>query len=202
MKNKKGYSFLEILISVFIFVVLMASFTFVFIRFFSSYKSTKAIQRNLENAQYAMNLIAKTLRTSSVIYCGIGTDKACASSPYLATRVFDYSQEKCIAYIFGDSTTLGQKGNLYYSEVTMPSGTSDPKAWCGSVGFPSWPIINSNYLDGSFFITPSDIDSSPPKAGKVTISMKVCSDSTCKDSAKIQTTVSLRDYVEFKETEL
>lgn len=189
MKNKKGFSLLEIIVAVFIFSLFMTSMSVVFSRFYLGYKKTKYVQKNLENAQAAINSMAKTMRTSSLT-----GGPLIPGSPFTSysLRIFDYSQLKCIEYEFLNFPDF----NLRYRETNTGS-LSD----CGSyIGI--WAIdsdIISGGVSGSFYVLPSIMDSVDPddnQAGRVMISTSVCSNSDCSnssmDKAKIQTTVSLR----------
>lgn len=177
-KKEKGFSLLEVVVAVFIFSLIMVFTASVFGRAFQGYRTAKVIQKDLENAQYAMNLVAKTIRTSKIIVPP-------ATSTVLAIRVYDYSQlsNKCIEYKFENNKLKSGASNIADTDETLCISTTS--------------IVPSDMTTGTIAGSFSAVPSSPTVTGKVTISMKVCPSSPCpgnpKDEARIQTTVSLRN---------
>jgi len=173
---KKGFSLLEVIVAVFIFVLVVSAASMTFINAIKGYDNAKTIQRDLEGAQQAMNIMAKTLRTSSIV-----------DDSQLPSRldIYDYSQGRCIVYAFVGNT-------LQYGSI----GSAD-KATC-NFGTISLSEMLPTFVTGSFDAVMST--STPSFVGKATISMEVCHPDGCGvtyiDKAIIQTTVSLRDYVE------
>lgn len=174
--KKRGFSLLEMLIAIFIFTLIMVASSTFFARSIQTYKNVRATQRDLENAQYVMNLMAKTLRTSSIIASG--------SSP-LYIDIYDYSQSKCIRYSFSNNAIK-----------TNSIGAADKKdCTFSNTGFTD---LSNFYVNNAYFsVTPSSktATGAPILLGKVTISLEICPSATsCSDKARIQTSVSLRDY--------
>jgi prepilin-type N-terminal cleavage/methylation domain-containing protein len=64
--NRNGFTLIELLVSVFVFLLIMLAVVTIFIREVEAFRNAKDSQRSLENAQFAMNFVAKTLRTSIV----------------------------------------------------------------------------------------------------------------------------------------
>lgn len=187
IQRKKGFSILEIIVATFIFVMIMAATSAFFGKSMFSYRSAKALQKDLESAQFSMNLISKSLRTSTVI---LADDQQ--------VKIFDYSQNKCIEYKFNDGNAL--KTATYDATYnTDPIDQGSNKTDCETRALSDFFAMTSGIVAGKFSVIPSS--SSPSKTvGRVTIWMKVCPESGCsgipKDEAIIQSTVSLRDYVE------
>lgn len=139
----------------------------------ASYRLIKLLQKNLEAAQFAMSVMAKELRTSSIV----GSD---------ATTItfVDYSQKKCIRYSFtGDELWRGDYG----------VGSDDPnanRATCLGAA----PAVSQLLVKGITAYA-MNIDSSTPMpnphVGRATVSITVGSSG---QRATLQTTVSLRDY--------
>jgi prepilin-type N-terminal cleavage/methylation domain-containing protein len=184
---KKGFSLVEVMVAVFIFVSVMLSVVGVFSKFMAGYKNARSVQRNLEDAQAAMNLIAKSIRTSAVE----STTTAQPAASYI--EIFDYSQTiKCIKYKFSANVI----------EVTYANGVLD-EASCNDAAFGGYnanPLTNKDIADARFAITPTcdGVSGCGAKAvGKVTISMLVCANANCAASnagkMALQTTVSLRN---------
>lgn len=181
--RKKGFTFVEVIVATSIFVVIMMAVTTVFSSALKSYKSGKAIQKDLEGAQQAMNIIAKTLRTSSV-------ESSCSPVPCTLNsfNIYDYSQDKCLVYQFDSSSNTLKSGSA-------SPGTSGVKSTCVFSGI-TLSDMTTGTVTGNFYVTPS----SETLAGKVTIAAKVCPATGCtgnpRDEAKIQSTVSLRNEYE------
>lgn len=183
-KKSQGFSLLEVLLSVFIFSVIMLGVTSYFVSIVATNQNSKRLQQNLEDIRFAMNRIAKVLRTSVVV---IPT----SMSNVTTIRVFDYSQSKCLQYAFeGDSISEYSKD--------LPVGQSDEKSWCASAtGFTQsvlMDVASGANMSGQFVAVPSDDGSGGSEfAGRVTMNAKVTRQG---NSSTVQTTVSLRNYEE------
>lgn len=171
----KGFTLIEVTVALFVFLTIMTALSETFVSSFSGYKNARAVQRDTENAQFAMNLMAKELRTSTVV-----------SSTVSKVRFYDYSQSTCFEYeIASDELTVAKKA------VAAPTDPLNPSADCLSGGFsaPS-PIVEAGTLTGQFVVTPSA--KAPKSVGKITVSLQISEGPNHK--ANIQTTSSLRDY--------
>lgn len=179
---RRGMSFVEVIIAIFIFSVVMFAVMTIFTSSFGGYKKADNMAKNIENAQFAMNSMAKSLRTSKVI--------SIASSS--AVTAYDFSENTCKRYTFNGSQILAASYGATFA--------NDPDCILGT--FSQATPISAQYVQGSFLgsaSVPPVPDVSAGTMGKVTIRMKVCSDPGCaaggkNDSVTIQTTVSLRDY--------
>lgn len=170
--DKKGFSLLELIIAIFIFSLVMMVVVSAFLRVADARKRAKGMQQNLENMQYAMELMAKSLRTGSMISAG-------GTAPNI--QFFENSQGKCIEYAF-------QNNRLQYRV-----GSGADKASCSFSSAFSDMTNEFVTANSGFKITPS----SSSVLGRVTVVMEICSDASCSgDKSSIQTTVSLRDYDE------
>lgn len=185
-KKSQGFSLLEVLLSVFIFSVIMLGVTSYFVSIVSANQNSKRLQQNLEDIRFAMNRIAKVLRTSVVV---IPT----SISNVTTIRVFDYSQSKCLQYTFAGNS-IGE-----YSQ-DLPAGRTDEKPWCASLlttGFTQNILVNvasGASMTGRFVVIPSDDGSGGSEfAGRVTMNANVVRQG---NSSTVQTTVSLRNYEE------
>ncbi len=177
---------MELIISVAVFSIIMTSIVGIFVGIFSSYSKSRNIDNNLQNAQQAINLIAKSIRTSSVLQCNDGN--CVTDSNYSKVKIYDYSQKKCIYYQFASASG---KNVLRY--LTKDVGDSSTCSADSMNGTPS--EIISDGVTGYFRVVPSSKSSA--RVGRITITMKVTSGYGSKsDTANIQSTLSLRDYVE------
>lgn len=184
-ENKQGFTLLELLISVFIFSLVMIAVVSLFVRFVTFQKRSRGIQQNMEDTRYAMELMAKTLRTSSVVSCNNFTRAIC-NARESSIEIYDYSQNKCIRFYSQNN------------RIRMGSTATD-RANCNSgATMASTDLVDNFVRNLDFRATKTDTASS--QVGKVTISVKVCSTTSCtgaeNDQANLETTVSLRDYLE------
>lgn len=180
----RGFSLLEVLLATFIFSIVMVSVTVYFAGIARANQNSKRLQQNLEDVRFAMNRIAKVLRTSVVI-----SPKETAGTSVSTVRVFDYSQSKCFQYEFVSS------GMMEY-EANPPSGTTDEKAWCETAALSSVPLVSVSSgasLQGTFFVSTSEDTASNERAGRIMMNAKI---TRASNSSTIQTTVSLRNFEE------
>jgi prepilin-type N-terminal cleavage/methylation domain-containing protein len=179
--NKKGFTLLEMIISVFIFVLVMLSVVNIFIKIFGAYNATRNIQKDLENAQYAMNSMGKFLRESSIV-------TACTTPPcnnWTIFRIFDYSQGRCIEYSYSGNA-------LKMRSSSIPTSASV----CTNYPFTlaeSYLNITSGHISKLVFSVIPSVGSPPTSYGKVTISLEISATSSSTDKARMQTTVALRN---------
>ena len=185
--TRRGFTFLEVIVATFIFVIAMVMIAQIFSSGYLGFRKARALQQDLEAAQQAINIMAKTLRTSAVI-----SPDADGSSKSIV--VFDYSRSvnNCIKYEFP-----AEGAGLKIGSVTKdnPETCRDEQPGAGQ-------NMTSGKVFGNFHIVPNDPDGPPKETGRLTISMKVCLKEGCsgnpKNEARVQTTVSLRNYKEVR----
>ncbi len=165
-KNYPGFSLLEMLIAIFIFVLMITASVSVFTGVFSARQEGRKIEKNMENARTALDLMAKNMRMSTNLV------RLSDQEIYM----YNNSQGQCIGYKFED-------GELRIGQATPAGMDCDP----AHVLYGSYNPITSGDVSGSFSVTPTS-DVSPKKIGKATITM------TIDGSTSMQTTVSFRDY--------
>jgi type II secretory pathway pseudopilin PulG len=196
-KFYNGFTLIEAVVALFVFLIIMLSLSNTFTQSFAGYRNTRAVQKDVENAQFALNLMAKELRTSTVVSSG-GTKKI--------VKFYDHSQSICFEYKIiddvNDKLTVSKKnidtGNTsYYDDPDDPSTFNPFLACAGSSGFSSATDLirienTGGKLEGNFAVVPSDKNSSPKKLGKITISLQISEGP--KHTANVQTTSSLRDF--------
>lgn len=173
---KKGFSLIEALISVLIFSLAVVMMIGSFANLLREYNDAKRAQRNVENAQYVMNLMAKSIRTSVI------SDPAI--SPNMITfDTLDYTQNQCIRYIYdgvNDRLRIGRTAD------TGPSLNEITDCNWGSLAIEDLTdsVIRNAYIDAE--------TSNPSAPGRVTISLEVEKRSDSGDVFPIQMSVSLR----------
>lgn len=171
-KNKKykGFSLLEMLIAGFIFSLVITTAVSVFSNVFFTGEKTRGVQKNIETARTALDLMAKNMRMSSEL----GPNNTNTLNIYM----FNNSQGECIGYRFNS-------GALEMAQMENPtSGSTD----CSGVfGAGDYTSITEGNVSGRFYvISTSNVD--PKRVGKATARMEI-------DGQYLQTTVSFRDYL-------
>lgn len=176
-KKLKGLSLLEVMVSMGIFSLMMVSVAGIFSSSIQSSRANKNIQHDLENAQFLMNNIAKQLRTSTII-----------GASATGIRFYDYSQGECLLY---------QKNVGNYIE--MGSATTTRVGCTGGTDLGTLIRVTTGDVDPTFSTIDSFLNSVTPansRVGKVTMVFVVKEKAASTRDVRIQTTVSLRDYVE------
>ena len=181
-KTKKAFTLIEVIVAVFIFALMASAASGIFVKMIKSYRYAKVIQRDMESAQYAMNLITKTLRTSSIARCSTGL--TCPGIPTWI-RVYDYSRGECRMYSFNNN-------RLEERVPAPPIAATGPSDCSGGIygGSALSKSLTTGDVSGEFDV---DITSSGTQMGKVTISMTINSGDR---DTNMQSSVSLRDYSE------
>lgn len=175
-----GYTLIEMVMALAAFSIIMLMVSQTFTRGFFTYRETKKAQANLETAHFALNLIGKELRTSSIISYSIN-----ATVSYVI--FFDNSQNRCIEYAFDEG--LGQ-----VTRRDQPFGSDDPdqnRLDCAGHSFSGTPEALVTGLTGQEL---SIVQSDPPPLANVGRATFVLTVGQGASAASLQTTVSLRDF--------
>ena len=175
-KNKQGFSLIELMVAMFIFVILMGAMVAVSIAGFRSYGKSKAIKTVTEDVGFAINSITKDVRMGKV-------ESAYANgslNPYLLiTRNRD--QVKVCYHITSTSLDI-QEGAVNcssgsYKKIVDLTGT------------------NMTFASNSgFYSMATDTTSATKIRGWAEINLNIESPGMDTDSIRVQTIVSSRDY--------
>lgn len=190
INRKKGFTLIEVVVAMGIFTIIMGGSAGAFANAFKSYKGAKNINENLKNAQYAMNLMAKTFRTSSIASAN--------SSTATQIVIYDHSRpsNKCIRYSFSGNSLYESKINV--AAPTIDQGITNCENVTPATFNSSEGIMTTGTVTGLFNVTNSaGVDSGPSstRVGNVTVMMNITnSGGGNSSSARIQSTSSLRDY--------
>ncbi|NTV55198.1 MAG: type II secretion system protein [Candidatus Moranbacteria bacterium] len=186
-KKAAGFTLIELIVSIGVFAIMSVSLSAAFTSGFSTFGNSREIQHDVEAAQYSMNMLAKYLRTSSVLEVAAAKDDI---------RFYDYSAKRCFEYRFNSGGTFQAR---WKNIASMTDVTTDCSAsTLGSCGDPScvWKNLtptSGSYVTGQFYATTST-NGATKSVGRVTVTMSIKKNSTAKLKSDIQTTVSLRDY--------
>ena len=115
-KTKKGFTLIEMIISVAIFSIIMTAIVVTFSSYIKTNRYSRIVQRNLESVQFAFNYMAKTLRISNVIK-GDGDDE----------NMFTYSEitGDCVYFYLEDDALQYKKVKLASVHITMPADSME-----------------------------------------------------------------------------
>lgn len=181
-KFYSGTSMLEVLLAIAVFSIIMASSVSIFGNMTQTRIKFDAIRKNHENAQIAIDSLAKSIRSGVVV---IPT----ADGPSSSILIYDYSQSSgsfeglCIEYRF-DSASLRYRFAPVDRAICTPSYSFGVAA--------SWRTLVSNVTSGSFDVKVNTTTPPSLKMGYVRIRMVLPSHDTTQ-TTKIQTTVSMRN---------
>ena len=230
-KKQKGFTLIEMIVSIFVFVLIMLAIVEVFASQIRAHKNARTLQSDLENAQFAMNYIGKTLRTATLV--GYGASSGSTNSSFIQPGdvgyeedfytktiaadsnegliLYDFSQEACIIFTFGNDSF----GNYGHPALWMESQTGtvgineiekclDQANWHapGGSGYKK-QRLTTGVVHGTILAAPTRYQDhlgsrGTDTIGRVTVAMKIePAVGANTDSLKpsyIETTVSLRDY--------
>ena len=180
----KGFTLLEVMIALSIFSVLLMGVSGIFGGFIKNYKNIKDVQKNLENAQYAMNTMAKELRTSALVS---PTNNPATTS---VITVREMSSNSCVKFSFDGSNLFRETGNVAPTAnadcSTMSYGTKEKMIYQTTDGMK----VNGRFLF-PIATNPAGVNR---WVGVITLVMDVGDQANTKDLVRIQSTVSLRDF--------
>lgn len=180
-KRKRGYTLIEIVTALAMFTIIMLAITQILGRGVSSYRETKRTQANLETAQFALSLIAKELRTSSIVDSTITATTS-------TLKFYDYSQSRCIQYILNEDSGQITRQAVSFSD---PDPNVNRTSCAGHTFVGGAQIVFSGLLDQAVNVVTSVPPSPDPSVGRVTFAITV---GTGSNATTLQTSISLRDY--------
>ena len=173
--TRKGFTLIEMLVSLFVFGLAISGVIRTVTSSFSSYRVNRAVQYDVETAQHTMNIMAKELRTSSVVSAAESSNL----SNFLIIRRDNVSSYRIKRAALEIDSAASQEGLLGMH-------------WDGTLA--SFTTISTGTVHGVVSGDPigSTCGRHRPRVGKVTVSLRIAKDAT--HQARIQTTVSLRDF--------
>jgi len=185
MKTKKGFTLIEMIIAMGVLAIMSTALTGAFSSGFSTYSTSRQLQRDVEDAQYAMNTLEKFLRTSTVLspVTNFSGDNA------TLIKFYDYSSKRCFRYRFLAGGTNALQAQWY--SLPNPGNPVD----CPNNSFiTAYSSVTTGHVSGRFYVISSSSTSSPKRMGKVTVNAVVKESDTASAETHIQASASLRDY--------
>ncbi|KKP97456.1 MAG: hypothetical protein US25_C0002G0001 [Candidatus Moranbacteria bacterium GW2011_GWE1_36_7] len=169
--KKKGFSLVEVLVAVSIFAFTSVLIAGVFSGFLKNSIEAKKNQKNMESARYALDLMAKTLRTS--VASSIADEEI---------HVFDNTQKRCVIYKYDNANKKMLTGTSGGASLANVSACT-PTVWSG---------ITLSDLTSSGTIASANFSGTAISLGRITMSLGIPSANPNTYSSTVQTTVSLR----------
>ena len=190
-----GFSLIELLIAMFIFLMVMGAMVAVSVAGFRSYGKSKAVKTVTEDVGFAINSIAKDVRMGKIEKSSTYADGS-RKSNLMLTR--NSTQQKVCYVISGDNLKL----SVFEGTTNCSNGTekilvdltgSGMTFDSATVGFRSCPSASTAdiSMDPGYYACPSTIEL---RRGWVEINLNIASPSMETDSISVQTIVSSRDY--------
>ncbi len=174
MEKKLGFTLLETLISVLLFSFIAVMMSGVFGTFLKNYIEARIMLQGVDGTQFAMNLMAKTIRTGEVKYT-VGSN---------TLFLYDRAQKKCMEYIYVPASSKMQVD----ISTTSNEGSVDRCTFASMGG--AQDITQSNMITNASFIV---VPSTPSSMGIVTLALTVSSPGQRTSPVQVQMTVSLRN---------
>jgi prepilin-type N-terminal cleavage/methylation domain-containing protein len=192
-KKKKGYTLMEVLMAVGIFALVMMLMLTTLVNLMNAKDNAKALQRDMENATFALEAMAKSIRVSELISCNnedVVAGGECTSGDEITSlEIFNYSQSECLQYRLKDHQLEVRVTGNDLSSCSFPANDT---------GFVTLMDERSR-IDKMYFLAEKySQNGAESTAGKVTVAMEICTkylEGACLESAgrfPVQTTVSLR----------
>lgn len=191
---QKGFTLVELLVAIFIFSLVMVAIVSVFVSLVVSYGKIKAIKTVKENAEFAMNFIAKDVRMGKIeSYYKVGTGSTVPLTgtlkPYLV--VSRNRGGKVCYHLDMANKFLGIQEGIDVSN-TCSASQGDYRKLIDLSG----TKMTFGSLSG-FYSLPTDTKSVTKKRGWVEMNINISMESGSEMSAdqiNIQTIISSRDY--------
>jgi Tfp pilus assembly protein PilV len=173
LQGKRGFTLVETLIAMLLFTLIVVMISGVFMTFLKNYVVVRNLQRSTESAQFAMNLMAKTIRTSQV-------------APQVDTAyidLFDFSQSRCLRY------TVTAANIITVAYTTDASPASITACTFNTLQTPQEITAPETNVGGFFSVQPSN--STALGLVKIVLTARAANQDT--PALVIQTSVSLRN---------
>ena len=172
--SRKGFTLIELMVAMFIFVILMGAMVAVSIAGFRSYGKSKAIKTVTEDVGFAINSITKDVRMGKV------ESADSISSRSLSLKLTRNSGQAKICYIV--------------SSALLQSCDIDCASNCKSIVDLSASSMVFDTTTSGFRNQKTDTTSATKVRGWEEINLNIASPSMDTDSISAQTIVSSRDY--------
>lgn len=189
IKNShQGFSLIELIVAMFIFVMMMGAMVAVSVAGFRSYGKSKAIKTVTEDVGFAINSIAKDVRMGKIE----STNVSIVSSPSAELFITRNSSQEKVCYLFlrgTDSDYLAVNSSVSPAATSCPAYSSAYKKIVDLSGTGMTFDATSGFRNQKTAPIPS-----PTVRGWAEINLNIENPSMETDSIRVQTIVSSRDY--------
>lgn len=141
ISKKKGFSLIETLVAILIFTLAIGMIASTFEGFLKTYLTEKRQKNMTENAQFALNLMEKTIRTSVVSTSSGSINLDFAGADLKKIKLFDNSQNKCVIYRYNNTAP-----NKKIDMATFISST-DGISGCDFNGATTFTDLTDNIIE-------------------------------------------------------
>lgn len=174
-KFRKGFTLIELMVSMFILILVMAAMATVAVSVFKSYQKSKSIKTVTEDVGFALNSFAKEVRMGKV-----------------ESLVDNAGNTPSNTLLFTSSRTMTKV--CYTLSSTLLNVCDGNCANCQSAVDLSGTSMTFDTATSGFRYQKTNTSVSPKVRGWAEINLNIESPSMATDSIHVQTTVSLRDY--------
>lgn len=181
-KMLSGASLMELLISIFVFVLIVVAASAIITSSLNNRKAVQKMQKDYDQSSVVLNEIAKVLSTADF---AIGTT---ASNNTSSVTVYSASQNACIQYAFSGNR-ISQK-EQFLEAADTPDDCDSAGSYLSSTS--SQVLVDAN-VQGHFLVDP---EVSGSHAASATIFIEIIPDITnAGQNMFLQTTVALRKSI-------
>lgn len=188
-KTQKGFSLIEVLVSIAIFSVIVGGILLFSVRTIEAHTKTQAMQNALENARFTIEKLNKKIRTSK----DINGDDGAVTNLTKSKEVFFVDNVDATKQCF-----KFENDKLYFDSIDADSEATE----CSDGDFDNFEILVGSddamiKVDGNFILRQTDTSQNDRGFVRTVVTIKYNDASTLvteKDQITIQSGVSLRDY--------
>lgn len=181
---RQGFSLIELMVAMFIFSMLLGGMIAVSIAGLRSYGKSKAVKTVTEDVGFAMNSIAKDVRMGKIESAGKLVSAALPSSDLIVTR---NSSREIIRYEVTPKKMISCK---CADADCLDAGRTN----CKDMVDLTLTDMNFDLTTSGFHNQKTDTTSATKNRGWAQINLNIESPTMEKDSIRVQTVVSSRDY--------
>lgn len=189
-KSNKGFTLIELIVSMVILVMVMGAMVAVSVSIFQSYQKSKSIKTVSDDVGFAIDSIAKDVRMGSIDKSGTYS-KGVLNNKLMLTR--NSTSQKICYVISSDNLKLsvfeGTTNCTDGTQKVLVDLTNTNMTFSATSGFSSCPSAVSATDPGYSVCSPAGL-----RRGWAQIDLNIDSPSMTTDSIHVQTILSSRDY--------
>jgi Tfp pilus assembly protein PilV len=183
-KTKKGFSIIELLVAMFISTLIAITVVTTFVSAYRAQKNARNTQKDVEDSKISLEYLAKIIRMSSNI-------KPAAGGTVTSIYMYNKSIDNCIRFEYNGGSKKIEERRCQPQDTANPCSTGDNTTFgsdCPGGVTPAATEVSGQMGSAQFYIPNYGAVINPIQ--RITIRMQMMKDT----NARLQTTVSLRDY--------